>query len=208
MTFVKICGITNLEDALQAVAAGADALGFNFYLKSPRYVAPETANAIISGLPSRIVSVGVFVNEPIDQTIAIAARSGIGEIQLHGEETPEQVREVASRSELPVIKAFGVNGGFDLGRLENYESNAVLLDGFSSDGHGGTGVKTDWDMARTVVLSGRKVFLAGGLSAENVGDAVAAVSPFAVDACSLLESTKGKKDPEKVRRFIENAKKA
>jgi phosphoribosylanthranilate isomerase len=203
MTKVKICGITNLEDALQSIKFGADALGFNFYEKSPRYIRPEKAREIIDQLPHNIFKVGVFVNENLNEITEIAKVAGLDAIQLHGEETPEFAADLKTKSSLEIIKAFRVSPDFKPGDILKYKVDAVLLDAYSPNEHGGTGETFDWTIARKI---GSKMYLAGGLSPENVAEAIAAVRPYAVDACSCLEITKGVKDQDKVKRFIENVK--
>ena len=209
MTLVKICGITNLEDALHAVAVGADALGFNFYDKSPRFVSPGAVRDIlrkVRAVNPEVKAVGVFVNEEAARAHDIAVGSEIDVFQLHGDESPDYAAALRSRLGLPVIKAFRVRDSFDTTTLNTYPVDAVLFDGFSEKEFGGTGIRTDWNVATRIVEAGKRLYLAGGLSAENVTDAIRTVQPYSVDACSLLESSKGKKDPEKVRRFVENAK--
>ena len=206
MTKVKICGITNLEDARHAVECGADALGFNFYEKSPRYITAKTAAAIIARLPDGVEMIGVFVNEEIDRTIDTAGIAGLDAIQLHGDETPEFVSEIAAKTGLAVIKALRVSPTFDISDVAKYETDAILLDAFSVNQHGGTGKVFDWEIARAISETGRKLYLAGGLSTENVADAIMAVRPYAVDASSLLEISLGRKDHDKVAAFIAAAK--
>ena len=206
MTKVKICGITNLEDARHAVECGADALGFNFYKKSPRYITAKTAAAIIARLPDGVEMIGVFVNEEIDRTIDTAGIAGLDAIQLHGDETPEFVSEIAAKTGLAVIKALRVSPTFDISDVAKYETDAILLDAFSVNQHGGTGKVFDWEIARAISETGRKLYLAGGLSTENVADAIMAVRPYAVDASSLLEISPGRKDHDKVAAFIAAAK--
>ena len=207
MTKVKICGITNLEDARHSIACGADALGFNFYDKSPRYISTDMAKRIIEQLPDTIEIVGVFVNEKTDRIVEIADAARLDMIQLHGDETPEFTSAVAVKTGLPVIKAFRVSPDFTVNDLVDYETDAILLDAFSADQHGGTGKIFNWNVAREVSESGRKLYLAGGLSAANITDAVTAVRPYAVDACSLLEREPGRKDHDKVAAFVAAVKK-
>ena len=207
MTKVKICGITNLEDARHSIACGAHALGFNFYDKSPRYISTDMAKRIIEQLPDTIEIVGVFVNEKTDRIVEIADAAKLDMIQLHGDETPEFTSEVAVKTGLPVIKAFRVSPDFTVNDLADYETDAILLDAFSADQHGGTGKIFNWNVAREVSESGRKLYLAGGLSAANITDAVTAVRPYAVDACSLLEREPGRKDHDKVAAFVAAVKK-
>ena len=202
MTKVKICGITNLEDALLSAKFGADALGFNFYLESPRYISPEKAREIIKQLPAGVLKVGVFVNESLDKIIKIAETAKLGAIQLHGEETPEFVREIKTKTNLEIIKAFRVSPEFKAEDLLNYEVDAVLLDTYSRHEHGGTGKTFDWEVAKNVQKIFPKMYLAGGLTAANAKEAVKKIEPFAIDACSLLERAKGFKDLQKVEEFI------
>lgn len=197
MTLIKICGITNLDDALAAVAAGADALGFNFYKPSPRYVTPRAAREIIDELPDSVLSVGVFVNEPMEQLKTIAEESGIAALQLHGDESPEYCRELAT--DRYVIKTLAVAREDDLKSIETYEVEAIMLDTRDSRLRGGTGKVFDWSLASQVR---QKLFLAGGLSPENVANAIETVRPYAVDACSALEDTPGKKNHERMRQFV------
>lgn len=202
MTKVKICGITNLEDALMSVKFGADALGFNFYPKSPRYISPEKAREIVDRLPENVLKVGVFVNEELEKTIEIAATAKLDAIQLHGEESPEFASQLKAKTSLEIIKAFRVSENFKPEDVLQYTVNAVLLDAYSRHEHGGTGETFDWQIAKKVQAIFPKMYLAGGLSAENIAEAVLNVTPFAVDACSLLEKNKGLKDSQKVRDFI------
>ncbi|MBF0318714.1 MAG: phosphoribosylanthranilate isomerase [Nitrospirae bacterium] len=201
MIRVKICGITNMEDATAAVGFGADALGFVFYEKSPRHVTPETAAGIIRGLPPFVTTVGVFVNEQetvINQTREIA---GIGVVQLHGNETPEMATLWPQ-----VIKAFRVRDFTDLRPLAEFRVSAYLLDAYSEDTFGGTGKLFNWEIAMVARQFGH-VILSGGLNPDNIEAAVRKVSPYAVDVSSGVEASKGKKDHAKLRHFIERAKK-
>jgi len=202
MTKVKICGITNLEDALLSTKFGADALGFNFYEKSPRYIAPEKAREIIKELPAHVLKVGVFVNESLDEIIEIAATAKLDAVQLHGEETPEFARELKAETNLEIIKAFRVSPKFKPEDVLQYKIDAVLLDAYSANEHGGTGETFDWEIARKVREIFPKMYLAGGLSAENISEAILAVKPFAVDVCSSIEKAKGIKNYTKVKNFI------
>lgn len=205
MTKVKICGITNTEDALVSAKFGADALGFNFYERSSRYITPEKAREIIEQLPANILKVGVFVNESADKIIETARVAKLDALQLHGEETPEFAHELKSKTNLEIIKAFRVSPEFKPEDVTRYAVDAVLLDAYSPKEHGGTGETFDWEIAKKVQEIFPKMYLAGGLSAENIGDAIENVVPYAVDACSLLETVKGKKDHTKTQSFLENA---
>ncbi|HEX8923021.1 MAG TPA: phosphoribosylanthranilate isomerase [Pyrinomonadaceae bacterium] len=202
--FIKVCGITNLEDALTAIESGADALGFNFYPKSPRYITPENARRIIEQLPSEVMSVGVFVNESAPEEVArISDSVGLKAVQLHGDESPEYCSALRGRF---VIKALSVGEEFEPERVKDYDTNAILLDAYARDARGGTGRVVDWEVARRVRELVPQLFLAGGLSPENVAEAIAAVDPYAVDACSSLESVPGLKNAERVRAFIAAAR--
>jgi phosphoribosylanthranilate isomerase len=202
MTFIKICGITSLDDALAAVTAGADALGFNFYQPSPRYIEPRAASEIVEQLPASILAVGVFVNEDSPQQLLnIAREAGVKALQLHGDEAPEYCRQLATG--MQVIKTFAVSDDFDTNLVETYEVDAIMLDTKHNRLRGGTGRVFDWSIARQVSPRVAKLYLAGGLSPENVGEAIELVRPFAVDACSGLEERPGLKNHERVRAFVE-----
>src|SRR6185369_6557165 len=177
MILVKICGITNLGDAVAAVAAGADALGFNFYKPSPRYITPQSAREIIEQLPGAVVKVGVFVNEEADRVKQIVNQSGITALQLHGDESPEYCNELADQY---VIKALAVGQNFDSQLIELYHVNAIMLDTKHNALRGGTGQTFDWSTAQQVSETVPNLFLAGGLSPENVAGAIETVRPYAV----------------------------
>jgi phosphoribosylanthranilate isomerase len=201
MTLIKICGITNLDDALAAVAAGADALGFNFYKPSPRYITPQQARAIIQQLPESTLKVGVFVNEESSKAVRdIANEAGIRALQLHGDESPEYCRDLAA--DYYVIKTFAVSGSFDMERPKAYDVAAIMLDTKHQSLRGGTGRVFDWSVAQQVQQTIPKLFLAGGLSPENIENAIKIVKPFAVDACSAVEERPGKKSQERMRVFV------
>lgn len=206
MTKVKICGITNLEDALLSAKFGADALGFNFYAKSPRFIAPEKAREIIEQLPENILKVGVFVNESVEKIAEIAATAKLDALQLHGEESPEFTRELKARTNLEIIKAFRVSSDFKPEDVLQYDADAILLDAYNPKEHGGTGETFDWEIAKRVLNVFPNMYLAGGLSHENARSAISNVKPFAVDVCSGIEETKGKKDKVKTINFIAKAK--
>src|SRR5213594_4198446 len=185
MVKVKICGNTNLDDAMAAVQDGADAVGFVFYAKSPRAVDPKTAAEIISRLPPFVAPVGVFVNEEPRIVRRIMEECNIPLAQLHGDESPQYCAE--------------------LGRMAAYQVSGFVLDAFIEGKPGGTGVTIDWDLAAQAQMLG-PVILAGGLTPDNVLEAVRQVRPYAVDVTSGVESSPGKKDHVKVRAFITNAK--
>jgi phosphoribosylanthranilate isomerase len=206
MVFVKICGITNLEDALVAVSAGADALGFNFYRRSSRFITPAAARSIIEELPKEVLTIGVFVNEGRPEDVnRIALEAGVRAVQLHGDEPPAYCRALKHHM---VVKALRVGEGFAPESVLEYEADAILLDAFDRDARGGTGRVFDWQLARRTREFVPKLFLAGGLNVSNVAAAIAAAQPYAVDACSGLESAPGRKDAARVSAFIKAARKA
>lgn len=200
MTRVKICGLTRLEDALLAARLGADALGFNFWPGSRRYVDPDAARAIVDRLPPFVTAVGVFVNQPPTEVLAIAARAGVVAVQLHGDEGWEDVNGYP----IPAVKALRLAGRESLADLHRYRVRAFLLDA-PSDGFGGSGRTCDWALAREVAER-VPVVLAGGLGPENVAEAIRAVRPYAVDVASGVESSPGVKDPDRLRRFLARAR--
>jgi len=197
---VKICGITNWPDARRAVDAGADFLGFNFYSGSPRYVTPAKARRIVRRLPKLIASVGVFVNETEEKLLEIAREVGLDCVQLHGDETPTTVERVSRF--LPVIKALRVKKSFRPAKMARFKrARALLLDGFDGAQWGGTGRTFDWRIARRA-RPGAKLFLAGGITPENVAAAIRTAKPYAVDVCSGVEAKPGKKDPARIKAFM------
>ncbi len=197
---VKICGITNWADAQRAMNAGASLLGFNFYQKSPRYIAPAKARRIVRRLPQRVLAVGVFVNETEKKMLRIARSVGLDRLQLHGDESPDTVARL-TRS-LPVIKAFRASDSFRPAKLAKFkQASAILLDGFDRRRPGGTGKTFDWRLARGAKRYAR-IFLAGGLTPENIGDAIRIAKPYAVDVCSSVEAKLGKKDPERIEALM------
>jgi phosphoribosylanthranilate isomerase len=189
VTLIKICGITTLDDALAACDAGADALGFNFWPHSPRYVEPERAARIIERLPGNVLAVGVFVDEPAERIEEIAAAAGIEIAQLHG------------GCGVPRLRWWqALEAGPELGRrMEQCEAEAFLVDTPAGAQRGGTGRTFDWQLVRGLP---RRIVLAGGLGPENVKEAIAAARPWGVDACSRLESAPGRKDAARVRQFV------
>ncbi|HVB33235.1 MAG TPA: phosphoribosylanthranilate isomerase [Patescibacteria group bacterium] len=204
---VKICGITGWADARLAVEAGADALGFNFYRPSPRYIEPRAAARIARRLRKKVTKVGVFVGESVENVRRTIDLVGLDAVQLHGAERPSEVREIAAYR--PVIKAFRVRSGFALSRLARYPAAAAfLLDGYASGLHGGTGRRFDWDVARRAARSHRTIIIAGGLGPQNVAEAISRARPYAIDVCSGVESRPGKKDPAKLRELMRQVKRA
>jgi phosphoribosylanthranilate isomerase len=201
MTKVKVCGITNLDDALAAVEAGADALGFNFYGPSPRFIEPAAARVIVEHLPATVTAIGVFANEGDPAVVArVADEAGLFTIQLHGDESPEYCRTF---DVLKVIKVLRVNQDFQPGDACAYETDAIMLDAFDRDRLGGTGRVIDWAIAAQTRPLVKKLFLSGGLSAANVASAILAVRPYGVDACSGLESAPGRKDRTEMIDFVQ-----
>jgi phosphoribosylanthranilate isomerase len=203
MIKIKICGITNLDDAMAAVEYGADALGFNFYRKSPRYVEAHKAAEIIAQLPPFIVPIGIFVNEKEDRIREILSMSCIQGIQLHGDETPEFCQRFGPR----VIKAFQVKDKASLERMLHYRVSAYLLDSYKEGIRGGTGTTFDWHLAVVARTFGR-IILAGGLTPANVVEAVKLVQPYGVDVCGGIEKEKGVKDHVLMRQFISDVRRA
>ena len=200
MVKVKVCGITSQADALEAVEAGADALGFNFYAGSPRYIAPEEARRIIARLPPSVLCVGVFVNEDNAAAVArTAEQSGVSAVQLHGDESPEYCAELGGHE---VIKALRVGKDFAPEEAARYPARSVLLDAYNARARGGTGETFDWTLARLTREVVAQLYLAGGLTPENVGEAIAVVAPYAVDVCSGVELAPGRKDAARVRAFV------
>jgi phosphoribosylanthranilate isomerase len=204
MTKVKICGITTPEDALTAVEAGADALGFVFYKESPRHIFPEEAARIINLLPPFVQAVGLFVNEAPEVVNQVSRNCRLGLVQLHGDETPDYCRRIEQR----VMKAFRVRSLTCLDPIADYRLSGCLLDAYSPSFYGGTGTSFNWEIAQEAVKRGHKIVLAGGLTPDNVAEAIRQVHPYAVDVSSGVESAPGKKDADKIRQFIRNAKEA
>jgi len=202
---VKICGITSLDDALAAVDAGADALGFMFYEKSPRSVSLETAREIARQLPPFVAKVGVFVDAAEEVVRKHVAGCGLDTLQFHGDEPPEFCGKF---SPLKVYKAFRIQNPDSLRMLPAYRTDAWLLDGYVPDKLGGSGATFNWGLAVEAKKLGRPIILAGGLTPENVADAVRKAQPYAVDVSSGVESSPGKKDPSKMWKFVAAAKAA
>ncbi|MBI1760386.1 MAG: phosphoribosylanthranilate isomerase [Acidobacteria bacterium] len=193
---LKVCGITSLPDALAAVEAGAAYLGFNFYQPSPRYLEPAAAWTIIAQLPPGVIGVGVFVNElEPDSVLELMERSGVRYAQLHGDEDAEYCAEVGAAR---VIKALRVGADFVVHDVLEYPASAILLDAYDKNLYGGTGKTANWELAQKAARL-TTVFLAGGLSPDNVAEAVRTVHPFAVDVNSGVESAPGRKDADKLK---------
>lgn len=199
---VKICGITREEDARLAVRLGADAVGLNFYVRSKRHCALDVARRIVEALPPNVLAVGVFVNAPREEISSVVAATGIQAVQLHGDERPE----ACSGLPRPVIKALAVAGAESIALADAYPVDTVVLDSGGA-GYGGTGRRFDWSLLQRV--RPRAQFLvAGGLTPDNVAEAVRAARPYGVDVASGVESAPGVKDPDRLARFIEAAKEA
>jgi len=198
VTEIKICGITNLDDALAACEAGADALGFIFYLRSPRCVSPRRARDIIAVLPSTVAKVGVFVNDDPERIEEIAEFCSLDLLQLHGDETPEFCRRFPASM---VIKALSPRTAADLEEAADYPVRTILVDAFAPGLYGGTGKTSNWDLARAIGES-FPLILSGGLNSGNIQGAIASVSPHAVDINSGVEASLWRKDHDKVREII------
>ena len=195
---VKICGITSVADGLIAAEAGADMVGLMFYEKSPRCIDLSKAVEISSALPPFIMRVGVFVNPEPDLVVRAIGECGLSLLQFHGDETPE----FCTRFGIMSMKAFRIRDAISLEALPSYPTDAYLLDAYSAAGFGGTGEKFNWDLAVVAKRYAKPIFLAGGLTPENVAAAIKQVQPFGVDVSSGVESAPGKKDAAKIKAFI------
>ena len=197
---VKVCGMTSLKDALVAVEGGADAVGFIFYKKSLRSVTMKTVREIVLELPPFVDTVGVFVDETAEQINKIADYCNLDIIQLHGDESPTFCKKIRRK----VIKAFRIKDMQSVKKLSSFQVSGFLLDTFSDNLHGGTGKVFDWNLALPAKKFG-PVIMAGGLTPNNVQQAVRQIRPYGVDVCSGVESEPGIKDHKKVRAFLKNA---
>jgi phosphoribosylanthranilate isomerase len=214
MTWVKICGMTNLEDALVAVDAGADAVGFVFYEKSPRKISVEAAREIVESLPSRVEKIGVFVDADCDRIRSVVVKAGLTAVQLHGKRSMDSVwRDVRPAVEcvgvsklIPMIPGNALNDdGMLISERVHERTFAILIDSQVNGASGGTGLTFDWEATRGMLQSLgflMPVIVAGGLTPLSVGDAIRTFQPFGVDVASGVEARPGKKDPEKVRAFV------
>lgn len=198
MTEIKICGITNIEDALAAAACGVDALGFNFHEPSPRYITPERVKEIIAALPTELVKVGIFVNRKASEVTRMVDDCGMDLIQLHGDESPEYCRQFPAER---IIKAVSPRTPEELRALAAYDVRAFLMDSRDEGRYGGTGKRADWDLAARLGKE-RPLILAGGLGEENIAEALAIVAPQAVDINSGIERAPGVKDHDRLRRIV------
>lgn len=201
---VKICGITNLEDALLSVNGGSDALGFIFYKKSPRYISPLKAKDIIRQLPLHVLKIGIFVNAREKLIKRIAKSCGLDMLQFHGNESPEFCDRFR---DYKIIKAFRIKDKVDYKNILRYNCVAFLFDTFVPSKIGGTGKEFDWRLISHINHIKRPIFLSGGLHVKNVKQAIGVVQPDWVDVSSSVETKPGKKDQKKVKKFIETAKK-
>ncbi len=202
MTWIKICGITNIEDALKVVELGADALGFVFYEKSPRKTTKEKAKEIISSLPKEVVKVGLFVDELEERVNEITSYCNFDILQFHGDETPDYCKKFPQK----IIKAFRIKDKESLVNIPKYEVDYYLLDAYSQVAPGGTGRTFNWELAIEAKKFERPIILSGGLNPENIIEAIEKVSPFGVDVSSGVESSPGKKDHKKLKEFITKVK--
>jgi phosphoribosylanthranilate isomerase len=203
MVKVKICGITNLEDALAAYFSKADAIGFVFYKKSPRYINPKKARNIARILPKDIIKVGVFVDEKEKRIKSIAKMCGLDMLQFHGSESPKFCKRFKGYK---IIKAFRIKDKLELAQLGKYNTFALLFDTYSKNRVGGTGKKFNWNLLREKGKIKKVVFLSGGLNTGNINAALKAVNPQWIDVSSSVELRPGKKDHKKIRSFIKKVK--
>ena len=199
---IKICGITNIADGLAVVEAGADAVGFVFCEQSPRRVSIDSAAEIVRALPPFVMKVGVFVDASVESVRRCISECGLNLLQFHGDESPDYCVQFGVMS----MKAFRVRDATFLQTVQSYRTDAWLLDAFVSEKIGGTGERFNWDLAVQARELGRPIFLAGGLTPENVQEAVRKVRPYGVDVSSGVEATPGKKDHAKVRAFVKAVK--
>lgn len=201
MYLIKICGITNLKDAIAAVECGADALGFNFYRASPRYVEPDEARAISLEVPPPVWKVGIFADEDADIVRRLSQHVALDFLQFHGNETPYYCEQFA----VPYWKAFRLKDEGTLELMKKYQPDAYLVDAYLPGKLGGIGLVANWDLAARAKQFG-KIILAGGLNPENIENAIATIEPWAVDVCSGVEAEPGIKDHKKMAEFIERVK--
>ena len=204
MTKIKICGITNYKDAQNAIDLGADFLGFNFYSKSPRYVNKYLAKFLINEIDKKILKVGVFVNEDINKINEIVNSCNLDLIQLSGNESIQYLNTLKKSTNKKIINAIRIKNGLNIKKLNAFDSDYIMLDSFKEGFYGGTGESFDLNLIKNV--NNKKLFLAGGLNDINVNEAIKKLNPFAVDVCSSIESSPGKKDFNKMKTFIEAVK--
>ncbi|OGI21735.1 MAG: hypothetical protein A2287_05725 [Candidatus Melainabacteria bacterium RIFOXYA12_FULL_32_12] len=204
MVKIKICGITTLEDASLAAQLGAWAVGFIFYKKSPRYIEPDKAKLIIKELPDNIEKIGVFVDLPLDEIQDIALKTGITQIQLHGNESKDFCTEVVNKINLPVIKAIRIKDFTDLSSIPEYKNivSAILLDSYSKNLFGGTGESFNWGIAKKAKTYNMPIIIAGGINPDNVANVYTEIQPYALDISSGIEEYKGIKDHNKLKKLF------
>lgn len=209
MVKVKICGVTNYDDALLVANLGAEYIGFNFYKDSPRKVSVKMAKDVIAKMPPFVQSVGVFVDEELAEVVKTAKKCGLKLVQLHGQESPEYCWDAAAQTGCGIIKAFRIADEKSLEALPFYQDSVsyFLLDAYVAGEPGGTGEVFNWELAvKAKELVSKPVFLAGGLTPENIADAIEKVQPFAVDAASGVERLPKRKDYDKMKTFIRRAR--
>lgn len=199
---VKICGLTNLDDTLEAIELGADFLGFNFYPESPRFISYEKAREIFQEIPQNIRKVGVFVNADLEEVKDVAIELDLDVLQFHGDEPAELLNEIGR----PWYKVFRLRSEKDLAAIADYHCDWILVDAYSEKAYGGTGVTAHWDLVREAKKFGKEIILAGGLTPDNIALAVATVNPMMVDVASGVEAAPGEKDRHKMEVFIQRAK--
>lgn len=204
MTRIKICGITNKTDAVGAASLGVDMLGFVFYKKSKRYVEPAAAEDIINELPPGIGKAGVFVDEDKDEVLRIAVDAGLDILQFHGNESPEYCEYF--RDKYRTVKAFRLKDKNDLKKVNDYKTDFYMFDTYKGDTIGGTGETFDWNLLKDFEIL-RPVFISGGLTPDNVDRAIRELAPYGVDVSTGVEAAPGKKDIDKIKRFVENVRK-
>jgi phosphoribosylanthranilate isomerase len=197
---IKICGVTNIRDTRACAASGANMIGLNFYQRSPRYIEPQVARRIVQAVPRSVQPVGVFVDALADEIRSIANAAGIRCVQLHGDFSPETCRELAR--EFRVIRAFCTDARFRPKETALFSECDILVDAHHPSLRGGTGLTSDWSAAQATLPFARFLILSGGLNAQNVGHAIAAVAPHAVDVCSGVESAPGAKDYRAIKNFV------
>jgi len=197
---IKICGVTNVKDARASAEMGASMIGFNFYPQSPRYIEPEVARRIIEAMPPKVCAVGVFVDASAEEIRTTAEAAGVRSVQLYGRTSPDTVSELARK--FRVIRAFSTDPQFRPEEVSLFADCDVLVDAHHPNLRGGTGLRCDWPAARTARSFARFLILSGGLTVENVSQAIAAVAPHAVDVCSGVESAPGVKDHKAIENFI------
>lgn len=204
MTLIKICGITNKIDALNAAGLGVDMLGFVFYKKSKRYVSPALAEDIINELPPGIGKVGVFVDEKREDVLSVAEDAGLTALQFHGKETPDYC--ASFKDAFKIIKAFRARSRGDLKTVNDYPVDYYLFDTYSGESAGGTGKTFDWKILKDFEVL-KPMILGGGLTPDNVGAAIRELAPFGVDISTGVEASPGKKDLQLLKRFVQNVRK-